>query len=524
MKRFYIVIFLIMLFLPPLIWQGIKIADNDLYTRLDYDLGEKRNKTKIEDVSQLALSSEVITDYFADRAPFRSEVISLKRTVDSVIESPYEEDIKPAAMKAMYDIDDPKDVMTAKVISQVGERKVFKGDRIKELLSEQDETEEITDESNDNESLYEIAEEKPADCLNPGYRILVDKKTGEEIREEYEATGHDWQVNEVVEPTYVSYGYTEYICKNCEETRTDDWTEKLIDTSYLAPNVHGETIIGRFDWLFLYGWGNIPYYQATNILSEEDMSIYADRLNTLQTLCDERGVRLAVIWIPSKDTVYSEYMPSFEVKDQYKRVPRLADYIKQHSTARFAFPKEELVSAKRYWDTYYRYDSHWNFVGAYIGVQSLYGLLDMPKTDIRYVQISRETRDAAGDLIELGGLNANDFSPYYEYVVHYKDNVVTSYETEESVLSADVYRTETDCGNDTRFVLIGDSYRSFMVPYIKKDFDHCTFVYRDNVKDVTDDILSANVLVLQSAERYDYKSLADMEYLIWLFSSTKAEE
>jgi hypothetical protein len=92
------------------------------------------------------------------------------------------------------------------------------------------------------------------------------------------------------------------------------------------------------------------------------------------------------------------------------------------------------------------------------------------------------------------------------------------------VLSADVYRTETDCGNDTRFVLIGDSYRSFMVPYIKKDFDHCTFVYRDNVKDVTDDILSANVLVLQSAERYDYKSLADMEYLIWLFSSTKAEE
>ena len=154
----------------------------------------------------------------------------------------------------------------------------------------------------------------------------------------------------------------------------------------------------------------------------------------------------------------------------------------------------------------------------------MYRLLDMPQTDIRYLQVTKESREASGDLIELGGLNANDFSPYYEYVVHYKDNVVTTYETEESVLSADVYRTEADVGNDTRFVMIGDSFRNFMVPYIKKDFNHCTFVYRDNVRDVTDDILSANVLVLQSAERYDYKSLSDMEYLIWLFSSQQADE
>ena len=524
MKRFYIIIFLIMLFLPPIIWQGIKIADDDLYTSLDYDLGEKRNKTDIESVSELALSSEVITDYFADRAPFRSQVITLKRTVDSAIESPYEENIKPSAMKALYGVEDSRDVMTAQVISQVGERKIYKSDKIKELFEEKNETEEISLESNEEESIYETIEEQPADCLNPGYRVSINKKTGEEIREEFEARGHDWQINEVVEPTYISYGYTEYICKNCEETKVDDWTDKLIDTSYMAPNVHGDTIIGRFDWLFLYGWGNIPYYQATNILSEEDMAVYVDRLNTLQALCDARGVKLAVIWIPSKDTIYPEYMPDFEVKDNYKRVPRLADYIKANSSVRFAFPKEELSSAKRYWDTYYRYDSHWNFVGSYIGVQALYRLLDMPQTDIRYLQVTKEIRDASGDLIELGGLNASDFSSYYEYVVHYKENVATTYETEESVLVADIYRTECNSGNDTRFVMIGDSYRNFMVPYIKKDFDHCTFVYRDNVREVTDDILSANVLVLQSAERYDYKSLADMEYLIQLFTSHQAGE
>ena len=487
MKKFYIILILIVLFFPPVIWTGLFIADKDLYVSLDYDLGEKREKTQIEELNSLALSGEAITDWFADRAPFRSSLISFKKNVDSVLEGPYEYDIKPAALMRIYGIEDTRTKMAVDTIANAGQKYLYKSDKIRNLL---------TDTEKD-------VVQTPPDC---------------------NIVGHDWRISNMVDPTYISYGYTEYICKNCGEEKTDDWTDKLIDDSYLAPNVHGETTIGRFNWLFLHGWGNLPYYQATNILSEEDMNVYVDKINTLQAICDARGIEFAVILTPSKDTIYPEYMPSFEVMDPYKRVPRLFDYIKEHSSVKITFPCKELKDITRYYESYYKYDSHWNFVGSFIGVQSLYGLLDLPQTDILSLDVTKESREASGDLIELGKLNASDFPPFYEYVVHYKDDVTTTYETQESVLISNIYKTETDCADERSFVMIGDSYRNFMIPYIKKDFNHCTFAYRDNETEIKDDILNADILVLQSSERYDYRFLKDMEYLIRLFSWHPSKE
>ena len=480
MKKACIAIFLILLFIPPVIWTGLFVADKNLYDSLDYDLGEKREKTQIENIQDLALSGEAVTDWFADRAPFRSSLISLKKSVDSVIESPYEYDLKPAALKKLYGIEDNRNKIAIETVAKAGQKSLYKSEKLRSLLIEPKED-----------------EEKPWDC---------------------DTMGHEWQTANIIDPTYISYGYTEYVCAHCGAEKTDSWTDKLIDDSYLAPNVHGETTIGRFDWLFLYGWGNLPYYQANNLLSENEMDEYAKKLNTLKELCDAREIKLAVIFAPSKSNVYPEYMPSFTVFDTYKRVPRLYDYIKEHSKVDIAFPTNELKDITRYYESYYKYDSHWNFIGSYIGVQALYGMLDIPQTDILTLEVTKESRPASGDLIELGKLNASDFPPFYEYIVHYKDDVYTTYETNESVLTSDIYRTETDRGYNENFVMIGDSYRNFMIPYIKKDFNRCTFVYRDNEREVKDDILNADILVLQSAERYDYKFLKDLDFLIQLFS------
>ena len=122
-------------------------------------------------------------------------------------------------------------------------------------------------------------------------------------------------------------------------------------------------------------------------------------------------------------------------------------------------------------------------------------------------------------LFELGGIDPTGYPSYYEYTVHYKENIKTTYETEGLPYFCNIYKTEANCGNNTRFVLIGDSYRNYMVEYIKRDFDHCTFVHREHVSEAIDDILAADVLVLESVERYDYKSLIDADYLIQLLSS-----
>ncbi|MCR5802027.1 MAG: hypothetical protein K6G57_06840, partial [Lachnospiraceae bacterium] len=292
LSKIKIILFVTVLILPTILWIALGVAAPSLRSELDYDLGEKRDKTEVSSIAELSGSGTVLSDYFADRAPFRSLLITTYQKAETALESAYEKGIKPAAMAMIYG-SGTTDVKTAS------------GDAYEQLFAESetpvDET--VSGDGTSAGSAPEVAE--------PAKHI------------------HDYVITATVEADYDTYGYTEYICSECGETRTK-WQDKLVDNSYLAPDVRNSvTIIGRREWLFLYGYGNIPYYQATNLLTEEEMAEYAQKLQTLKDLCDDRGITLAVLFVPNKDQVYSEYMPSFQVEDEYKRVARLTDYLNE---------------------------------------------------------------------------------------------------------------------------------------------------------------------------------------------------
>lgn len=525
MKKFFITVFVMVLFIPSIAWYGLKIADADLFNRLDFDIGEKREKTEITDLSDLALSGEKVVDYFADRAPFRSAVISFKRTVNTVVESPYEDEIKPAAMKALYNVTDKREEMAVLAVTKSGTQKAYSSQKVINLLdkkAEQKRKEEEEEKKKEEEALeksYEIIEEVEPDCENPGYVVKLNTKTNETIREEIPALGHDWQVEEIVDATYISGGYTNYFCTRCDATKKGDETEKLVDASYMAPVVVFTTLMGRYDWLFLYGPEEAPYDLGTNVLSDADMALYAQKLSTLQAMCDARGIMFAMIIAPNKSTVYPEYMPTLDVVNTYKRVPRLYDYIKANTGVRISFPVNEMLSVRSNYDPYYKYDSHWNYVGAYVGTQALYGLIGMPQKSVSSLKMNKTKYDARGDLIELANLDASSFAPFYEYYPYYKTKVTMLAETEGITHLTNIYRTESDSGNDQRFVMIGDSYRNYMIDFIKKDFNHCTFAHREHKNEIVGDVLAANVLVIQTVERNDYKAMQDVDWLIQVLST-----
>ena len=56
-------------------------------------------------------------------------------------------------------------------------------------------------------------------------------------------------------------------------------------------------------------------------------------------------------------------------------------YVKENSDINIIYPINELKAAKKYWQIYYKYDTHWNNMGAFVGVQSLYKALDIPMTN-----------------------------------------------------------------------------------------------------------------------------------------------
>ena len=180
MKKLYIALFLILLFIPPVVWTGLFVADRNLYESLDFDLGEKREKTQLESISDLALNGQAINDYFADRAPFRSILISFKKSFDSKIENPYEYDLKPLALKKFYGIEDAREKMAVDTIAMAGQKALFKSEKIKALFAEEEKSKEVV-QSDTEEEIFKVIEEELPDCLNPGHRVTLNTVTGEEI-------------------------------------------------------------------------------------------------------------------------------------------------------------------------------------------------------------------------------------------------------------------------------------------------------------------------------------------------------
>ena len=457
MKNHYakIISFIAVLVLPMLAWLGIAFFAPAKYDELNYDLGEKRDITEIGSVSQIASSGDDVVSYFADRAPFRSVLIDFYQKLYNASEVPYEKGIKPALVK-LYPQGDSQERST------VVYEKAFE------------------------ELFWDTKVEKPVVTVAPKPEETTDPEPAQE-------------------PEPAERQLPELLTETPEE-------------GYFAPNTHGEgVIIGRNEWLFLDMTGDVEYYKGTNLFSEEEEEEYLSKLRKINRLCEDRGIKLAILLAPDKEQVYSEYMPSYSVEDEYKRLERFTDYVKENSDIKISYPLAEIKYAGRYWHTYYKYDTHWNSIGAFIGAQTIYRMLGMETVSPVDLEIETGEKDEPGDLFELGELDPESYPLDTEYTVHYKDDVEIVFESPEGV-NANVFRTAAECGNGNKIVLVGDSFRIAMSDYLKKDFAECVIAHRDSTEEIAEDMRETDYLVLETAERFDYLMLQSLDEVIEILS------
>ena len=85
------------------------------------------------------------------------------------------------------------------------------------------------------------------------------------------------------------------------------------------------------------------------------------------------------------------------------RVQSLTDYLRQNTEVPVLFPLEALQTAGQTTQVYYKYDTHWNDVGAWLAAQQLLQALDLPYADtLPAVQVNEE-KTAPTDLANMCG-------------------------------------------------------------------------------------------------------------------------
>ncbi len=509
-RRISIVLFLCVLILPQTSWLILKLVsvnDAQIMEKLDYDLGENRKLADFPSGADIGNITSELEAYYNDHAPYRSILITINRQINSKLERAYTLNAQPVLV-ALAD--------RSRSSSNTG----GEPESSNEGMTEPENSTRLADgnngDRNGNTTSGDVAAGKvpvntgsisdnasdgtqsiSGDVNNNGMSGGMEENTDAADKPGNGTAGSASGNTTAKRETDTNFG-------GQENNNAGDVDPTATQPYFPAREMNG-TIFGRDDWMFCNYDNSIGYYCGSNLMTEQQMKDRLSLMQKLQQLCDSRGVKLQFMIAPNKEQVYSEFMPTYTIENSYKKVPRFVDYVNQNSSVKIIYPIDELRSAKDTMSTYYKYDTHWNHYGSFIAVQALYkniGLDYVSPDSVNYTEGS-----CIWGLVITAGLSWKDYDRDYDHIADYKpeielfntDGVIDHIHTEKSA----VYRTDSTASNQSRFVMVGDSFRLYMMPYLERDFAHVSVAHRDNIGDIQDDIRQADILVVECVERLD---------------------
>lgn len=297
-----------------------------------------------------------------------------------------------------------------------------------------------------------------------------------------------------------------------DETEEETWLRALLDCVYdfaeelffkdelislsraLTKTITGNTyiestrtLLGKENWLFFKTKNEddgdpILDYKGLNHFQENELATMAENLTEIRDyLEEERGIRFVAMCVPNKENVYPEYMPDIIPKlVEQSRADQVAEYLWGNTDLDYIYPKEIMLREKGEYQIFYKTDTHWNQIGAFVGLQAffdqIYGTYASPDS----VQFIATDRDYAGDLATIAGVA--------------EDYVDTIYVLDVNSVDPGQYRDEV-------LMIVGDSFSGFLStvaePYYKK-------VYRVESKEFTMSMLDTyqpDIVIWQTVER-----------------------
>lgn len=262
-------------------------------------------------------------------------------------------------------------------------------------------------------------------------------------------------------------------------------------TSLLTGGTYFEStqvLLGKDNWLFykssIEGEHPIWDYMGINHFSEEELlQITANLQETQNYFENECGIPFYIVTVPNKEIVYSEKMPDTILRlDEVSRGQQLSEYIEQNTALPYLDLRYALLDAKKNSQIYYKTDSHWNYFGAYVGLQEIFQEIygDGIPADISCFSVASE--NYSGDLAGLAGLEDRfAIDSYY-------------------VLNPDSIKQEQY--HDEVLLLVGDSFSEYLCDLAKYYYRDVRYVHsRDFHADMIEEI-QPDIVVWECVERY----------------------
>ena len=277
----------------------------------------------------------------------------------------------------------------------------------------------------------------------------------------------------------------------------------------LAGSLESSDVLrGRDGWLFLKDVSDsqsLSDYQGLTACTEEELSADAAALCTLNDALQARGIRLVVLFAPAKEGVYDAMLPAaVPAVNRPTRVQGLTAALSARTAVPVVFPLAALHKAAREGLTggvpvYYKYDTHWNAAGGWLGAQAVLAALGMPYGGALPPAAAEENAVLPRDLA--------DMCAAWRYCT---DDAVYTLDAPAAALDESagqggeiqVYRG----GGTASLLLVRDSYGAALAPWLAAPFGRSLSLHGNQLSVGTLDKFAGrpDVVVVEVAERFYY--------------------
>lgn len=262
----------------------------------------------------------------------------------------------------------------------------------------------------------------------------------------------------------------------------------LTAANYLKSSIlksdSANVIQGKDGWLFYEE--TAKDYLNSNEMTDRELSSIAVTLSLLQENVDEKGGRFVFVPIPNKNSVYGEYMPDWYIKSDVSNLSRLGTYLDEYNIN--YVDMKNILSEKKDSMLYHKRDTHWNYLGALIGYNSIMDGLSREHKTYDGVDYVKEKK-WHGDLDKMLYPEGNTLDYQYTFDIDYdefKFTIPAGVSDTKALL--DNYMSDKE-ENDNRFrtskvspqnglklYMVRDSFGRALLPYMIDNYDQAMFV------------------------------------------------
>ena len=260
----------------------------------------------------------------------------------------------------------------------------------------------------------------------------------------------------------------------------------------------GDSLLGKDNWLFRQysttrdQFGDpLKFYMGLNYYSNEQLSNIKNAMISVKEFLYSKGIDFYIFIAPEQREIYYEYMPSYISKSVSNRTEFLFNYLK--NDLNIIYPKEYFLANKDKYKLYYKYDLHWNAMGAFLGTQKLLELMNKETNDVVQLKIfSNVTRANASTL-----LLQDYFNDDFDYTINEDiyNKIIFNYDKKIGDGISTFYSYNPMSEDKRKLLIMGDSFHWELYRHISSYFSEVYSIPFWNFSHGCIDIIEPDIVV-----------------------------